>query len=51
MINDKEKTVVKGYEWAFPNDLSYETMISILLIIMGIVSVWGIEKLAANKTR
>jgi len=49
LIGDKTKTVTKGYEWFFPSDMNSELGFSLVLILFGILSVWGIEKLAQNK--
>ena len=38
-----------GYKWLMPASFSMETIIAIVLIIIGIVSVWGIEKMGENK--
>ena len=48
-IGDKTKTVVKGYNWFLPSQFDFELGLSVLLIFIGIASVWGIEKLAEDK--
>jgi len=41
ILKDNEK-VVQGYEWVIP-DLGIETMTAIMLIFLGIASIWIIE--------
>jgi len=45
--NGKEKVI--GYNWYIPQNFNWEVVIAILLIIIGILIVWGIESLAAKK--
>jgi len=49
VIGEKTKTVTKGYEWFLPSDMNLELGLSLILILVGIISVWGIEKLAQTK--
>jgi len=50
-----EKIIIKGkekiiaYNWYFPNELNTETILAILLIIMGILSVYALENFAIDK--
>jgi putative membrane protein len=48
-VGNKTKIVVKGYNWFLPSHFDFEFGLSLLLIIVGIASVWGIEKLAGDK--
>lgn len=45
--NGKEKVI--GYNWFLPQSLNSEVIIAVLLIIIGIIIIWGIEKTAEKK--
>ena len=47
IIKGKEKII--AYNWYFPNELNTETILAILLIIMGILSVYALENFAIDK--
>jgi len=47
ILNGKEK--VLEYDWYFPNELNTETLLAILLILVGILSVYSLENFAQNK--
>ena len=50
-----ESIIIKGkgkiiaYNWYFPNELNTETILAILLILVGILSVYALENFAINK--
>ena len=46
-IKGKEKII--AYNWYFPNELNTETILAILLILVGILSVYALENFAINK--
>ena len=46
-IKGKEKII--SYNWYFPNELNTETILAILLILVGILSVYALENFAINK--
>lgn len=41
--------VVESYSWNFPNPASIEFLIAILLMILGVLLIWFMEKKAASK--
>ena len=41
--------IVKGYDWIVPKEFDLELALSIIMILLGIISVWGIEKMAENE--
>ena len=43
----KEKIIT--YNWYFPNELNTETILAILLILVGILSVYALENFAIDK--
>lgn len=43
------ESVVKGYEWLLPDMVAPETWVAFALMLAGIISLWGIEKLAQNQ--
>ena len=47
IIKGKEKII--AYNWYFPNELNTETIIAILLMLGGILSVYALENFAINK--
>ena len=47
IIKGKEKII--AYNWYFPNELNTETIIAILLILVGILSVYALENFAIYK--
>jgi len=47
ILKGKEKII--AYNWYFPNELNTETILAILLIIMGILSVYALENFAIDK--
>ena len=47
IIEGKEKII--SYNWYFPNELNTETILAILLIIVGILSVYALENFAIDK--
>lgn len=47
IIKGKEKII--AYNWYFPNELNTETILAILLILVGILSVYALENFAINK--
>ena len=47
IIKGKEKII--AYNWYFPNELNTETILAILLIFVGILSVYALENFAINK--
>ena len=47
IIKGKEKII--AYNWYFPNELNTETILAILLIIIGILSVYALENFAIDK--
>ena len=47
IIKGKEKIIT--YNWHFPNELNTETILAILLILVGILSVYALENFAINK--
>lgn len=47
IIKGKEKII--GYNWYFPNELNTETILAILLILVGILSVYALENFAIYK--
>jgi len=49
LVNGKEKVI--GYNWFIPNNFNWEVLIALVLIISGILIVWGIELLAAKKSK
>lgn len=46
----KEEVKVYGYNQVLPNSFSTEVIISIALMIVGIASIWALEKFAENKS-
>ena len=48
-IGEKTKKVIKGYNWFLPSELNWELGLSVLMIFVGVISVWGIEKMAENE--
>ena len=49
IIKGKEKII--AYNWYFPNELNTETILAILLILVGILSVYALENFAIYKNR
>lgn len=49
LIKDDGEMVVMGYERFFPNNFTQETIIAFSLILLGIVSIWLVEKLAEKQ--
>jgi len=49
IIKGKEKIIT--YNWYFPNELDTETILAILLILAGILSVYSLENFAEQKNR
>jgi len=47
ILKGKEKII--AYNWYFPNELNTETILAILLIIVGILSVYALENFAIDK--
>lgn len=47
LIKGKEKII--AYNWYFPNELNTETILAILLILVGILSVYALENFAIYK--
>lgn len=47
--NGKEKVI--GYNWFIPQNINWEVIIAVVLIITGILIVWGIESLASKKSK
>ncbi|MDB9809268.1 DUF368 domain-containing protein [Flavobacteriales bacterium] len=47
IIKGKEKII--AYNWYFPNELNTETILAILLILVGILSVYALENFAIYK--
>lgn len=47
-FGDKIKTV--GYKWSLPDSLNKEVLIALGLFVIGIVSIWLIEKFAQTKS-
>ena len=47
IIKGKEKII--AYNWYFPNELNTETILAILLILAGILSVYALENFAIDK--
>jgi len=47
IIKGKEKII--AYNWYFPNELNIETILAILLIFVGILSVYALENFAIDK--
>ena len=47
IIKGKEKIIT--YNWYFPNELNTETILAILLILVGILSVYALENFAIDK--
>lgn len=47
IIKGKEKII--AYNWYFPNELNTETILAILLILVGILSVYALENFAIDK--
>ena len=47
IIKGKEKII--AYNWYFPNELNTETILAILLILVGILSVYTLENFAIYK--
>ncbi|WNJ16007.1 DUF368 domain-containing protein [Pontibacter sp. G13] len=45
-VMKKGKPVISGYEWYIPDFAATETWVAIGLIVLGIASVWGMEKMA-----
>ena len=41
--------LLKGYDRFFPESFEMQTTIALLLIVVGIISVWGIEKMAQKE--
>lgn len=48
LIEDGKEKVI-GYNWFIPESLNSEVIIAILLIIIGIIIIWAIEKSAEKK--
>ena len=46
-LKGKEKII--AYNWYFPNELNTETILAILLILVGILSVYALENFAIDK--
>jgi putative membrane protein len=47
IIKGKEKII--AYNWYFPNELNTETILAILLVLVGILSVYALENFAIDK--
>ena len=47
IINGKEKII--AYNWYLPNELNTQTVLAILLIIIGVLSVYALENFAPKK--
>ena len=47
MVNGKEKIIT--YDWYLPSDFNQETILAILLIVAGILIVYGLEIFTPNK--
>ena len=47
ILKGKEKII--AYNWYFPNELNTETILAILLIIVGVLSVYALENFAIDK--
>ena len=47
IINGKEKII--AYNWYLPNELNTQTVLAILLIILGVLSVYALENFAPKK--
>ena len=47
IIKGKEKII--AYNWYFPNELNTETILAILLILVGVLSVYALENFAIDK--
>jgi len=43
-----EKTKVIGYNWLIPSQFNQEVIIAVTLILLGIISIWVLEKVANN---
>ena len=49
LLKSRGDPVVIGYEKYFPQQFDVEVIISILLVITGIITIWGIERYAEVK--
>ena len=47
IIKGKEKII--AYKWHFPNELNTETILAVLLMLVGILSVYALESFAIDK--
>lgn len=47
IVKGKEKVI--AYHWYFPNELNTETILAVLLILVGIFSVYALENFSINK--
>jgi len=47
IVKGKEKVI--AYNWYFPNELNTETILAVLLILVGIFSVYALENFSINK--
>ena len=50
-VNRKGELKVIGYEWFMPQSFDTPTIISILMIVLGIVSVYFVEKMGEQQTK
>jgi len=48
VLNSKGEQIISGYEKYVPNTVNQEVLLVIVLFLIGILSVWAIERFATN---
>ena len=49
ILNRKGEKIVSGYDWFLPDSFSNEVVVAIIIIILGVLSIWITEYLAGKK--
>lgn len=49
ILDRKGEKIVSGYDWFLPESLSNELVVAIIIIVLGILSIWITEYLAGKK--
>lgn len=50
ILNRKGEKIVSGYDWFLPQSFTHEVTIAIMIILLGIVSIWLTEHFAGKKS-
>ena len=49
IVKSGGEKVVEGYKWFIPSTFNHEVMLAIVFVLTGIIIIWMLEKLAAQK--